>query len=123
MRTLNRLSWMLIVFVAVVTGVSILLVVATSLVLHVSLSLPTVWLISGAATGYLMLRDAGRTPPPGPPVSPGPPAPELNLEDLAHLRGLWLHGDIPESVYRRAVREATRRYAPPPPVEPVRRRR
>ncbi len=123
MAVINRLSWLLLAFVAVTGTTTLVVVGGAALLVHWSLPLPQTWLIISAAAVYLLVHDAQGAPSVPPPVS-APPEPEVPLDDLEHLRRLWQHGDISESTYRRAVAQATRRYVPPPPPPaPPRRRR
>jgi uncharacterized membrane protein len=123
MAVINRLSWLLLAFVAVTGTTTLVVVGGAALLVHWSLPLPQTWLLISAAAVYLLVHDAQGAPATAPPLPP-PPEPEVPLDDLEHLRRLWQHGDISESTYRRAVAQATRRYVPPPPPPaPPRRRR
>ena len=124
MRTINRLSWLLLGIGITSLGVAAALVVVAGVLLHVSLSFLTVWAALAIAIGFKVMADTGEAsgPPPTPPP-PSRPEPETPLEDLERLRQMWLRGDIPEAVYRQAVEQRTRRYRPPPPPAQPRRRR
>jgi hypothetical protein len=122
MALVNRLSWLLLAFVAVTSALTLVVVGVAALLVHWSLPLPQTWLLISAAAVYLLVHDAH--PAPSAPPLPPPPEAEVSLEDLEALRRMWQHGDIAEAVYRRAVAQATRRYVPPPPPPaPPRRRR
>ncbi len=123
MRLVNRASWLLLGFLAVTGTMTLVVVGGAALLVHWSVPVPQTWLLISAAAVYLLVHDAHGAPTPAPPL-PAAPEPEVPLDDLEHLRRLWQHGDISESVYRRAVAQATRRYVPPPPpAAPPRRRR
>ena len=122
MTLVNRLSWLLLEFVVVATALAFMVIAGAAILIHLSLGWEQVWLVSAAATAYLMVRARTASAPPPPP--PPPPPPDLPLVDLERLRRMWEQHDIPESTYRRAVEQATRRYAPPPPLpDPPKRRR
>ena len=117
MRTLNRLSWLLLAVAGLSLLMAVGLVAGAALLLHASLSLPTVWAVTAAITVFKLATDgSGDRSVSVPPA--GPPQPEITLEDLERLRRMWQQGDIPEDVYRRAARRVTSRYQPPPPAPP-----
>ncbi len=121
---INRLSWLLIGFVAATGGFTLVVVAGAALVFHAALPLPTVWLIVAAVAVYLMLRGEPAAPAtPQPPSSPAPSEPDIAVKDLEVLHRMLQRGDISEATYRQAVARATRRFAPPPPPPPRRRRR
>ena len=59
---INRLSWLLIGFVAATGGFTLVVVAGAALVFHAILPLPTVWLIVAAVAVYLMLRGEPAAP-------------------------------------------------------------
>jgi hypothetical protein len=120
MRTLNRLSWILLAIAVLSFVVAVALVAGAAVLLHISLSFPVVWLAVAAVVTFKLLTDQGQSS--APPPTPTRPEPELRLEDLELLHRMWQRGDIPEAAYRRAVAQATHRYSPPPPAAPPRRR-
>lgn len=117
----NRLSWMLIAFVVASSLLTLVVVAGAGLLVHLSLPWPQTWLLSAGIVVYLLVQE--RRTPAAPPPAPPPPEPPVPLQDLEHLRHLWVAGDITEATYRRAVAQATRRYVPPPPPPPPSRRR
>lgn len=123
MVILNRLSWWLIGFAVATSVLALVVVTGAALLIHRSVPLPQIWLVSAGIVAYLLVHESHAVPA-GPPAPPPQPEPEVPLQDLDHLRRMWLHGDISEEVYRRAVERATRKYTPPPPPpDPPRRRR
>ena len=123
MTLLNRASWWLLGFLAASSVLALLVVGGAAFILHWSVPLPQTWLLCAGVLAYLLVHESHAAPA-GSPPPPAAPQPEVLLEDLEHIRRLWLSGDITEATYRRAVAQATRRYVPPPaPPDPPRRRR
>lgn len=125
-RALNRLSWMLLGVAAISVGCTAALVAAAGVLLHRLLPFIPVLAIVGMAVCYKLITagDGSSAPPPSSaPQSPPRQEPEISLAELRALRQLWLAGDIPESTYKFALAQRTRRYRPPAPPAPPRRRR
>jgi hypothetical protein len=126
MRTINRLSWLVIAVAVFSLVMAVALVVGASVLVHVTLSLPVVWAALAGLIGFRILTErSGASSPAQPPSSPPPathPEPELRLDDLEKIYVCFKRGDVSEAVYRRAVEQATRRFTPPPPLAPQRHR-
>ena len=114
MRTLNRLSWLLLGVAVLSLVMALALVAAVGVLLHASLDLLMVWAALAVVIAFRLLTGEQVASPPAQP--PSRPEPEVRLEDLELLHRMWQRGDIGEAAYRRAVAQATRRYSPPPPV-------
>lgn len=123
-RAINHLAWLLISFVVLTGGTTLVVVAAAWFIAHVALSIPAVWLLAAAGSVYVLLQGDGQHGPASSgSVAPPAPEPEIALQELEALRRMWRRGDISEATYRQAVARATRRFRPAPPPSPPPRRR